>query len=81
MSITEQSDRAADHRSTTPGNLSVRERQVVTLIAHGLSNQEIAEELFLSINSVKTYVRSAYRRIGVTRRSQAVVWGLTHGLQ
>lgn len=81
MSITDQSsvENQASTSVAPPVNLSVREGQVVTLIARGYSNQEIAEELFLSINSVKTYVRSAYRRIGVSRRSQAVVWALTHG--
>lgn len=60
--------------------LSRREQEVLGLICAGLSNQEIAEQLFLSINSVKTYVRTAYRKIGASRRSQAVVWGLNHGL-
>lgn len=60
--------------------LSSRELHVLHLIAHGLSNQEIADAVFLSINSVKTYIRSAYRKIGVTRRAQAVVWALRHGL-
>ena len=43
------------------------------------SNLEAAEDTFLSINSVKTYVRSTYRKIGVSTRSQAVVWGIQHG--
>lgn len=57
-------------------DLSKREREMITLISQGLSNQEIAETLFLSINSVKTYIRTAYHRIGATRRSQAVIWGI-----
>jgi NarL family two-component system response regulator LiaR len=52
--------------------LSPREVDVLHLIACGLSNQEIADSLYLSINSVKTYIRTAYRKIDVTRRSQAV---------
>jgi NarL family two-component system response regulator LiaR len=60
-------------------DLSQREAEVIALIARGLSNQEIAETLFLSINSVKTYVRTAYRKIDVDRRSQAVIWALEHG--
>ncbi len=51
------------------------------LITQGLSNQEIADRSYLSINSVKTYIRTAYRKIGVTRRSQAVVWGMKHGFE
>lgn len=60
--------------------LTPREQEVLTLIAQGLTNQEIADLAYLSINSVKTYIRSAYRKIGVTRRSQAVRWGLLAGL-
>jgi len=60
--------------------LSAREVQVLALIAEGLTNQEIADRVFVSINSVKTYIRSAYRKIGVNSRSQAAVWGLQHGI-
>jgi NarL family two-component system response regulator LiaR len=60
--------------------LSAREAEVVALITQGLSNQEIADRCYLSINSIKTYVRTAYRKMGVTRRSQAVLWGIAHGL-
>ena len=61
--------------------LSAREAEVVALITQGLSNQEIAERTYLSINSVKTYIRTAYRKIGVSRRSQAVLWGMQHGFE
>ena len=61
--------------------LSARESEVLALITQGLSNQEIAERTYLSINSVKTYIRTAYRKIGVARRSQAVGWGMRHGFE
>ena len=61
--------------------LSAREAEVLALITQGLSNQEIADRSYLSINSVKTYVRTAYRKIGVTRRSQAVAWGMRNGFE
>jgi NarL family two-component system response regulator LiaR len=61
--------------------LSQREAEVLALITQGLSNQEIADRTYLSINSVKTYIRTAYRKIGVSRRSQAVAWGMHHGLE
>ena len=61
--------------------LSAREAEVLALITQGLSNQEVAQRTYLSINSVKTYIRTAYRKIGVTRRSQAVIWGMQHGFE
>jgi DNA-binding CsgD family transcriptional regulator len=60
--------------------LTGREVEVLELIAEGLTNQEIADRVYISINSVKTYIRSAYRKIGVNSRSQAAVWGLQHGI-
>jgi two-component system, NarL family, response regulator LiaR len=59
--------------------LSVRESEVLELICAGLSNLEIAERLYVSVNSVKTYVRQIYQKIDVSRRAQAVAWGLAHG--
>jgi two-component system, NarL family, response regulator LiaR len=58
--------------------LSSREMEILDLIRAGHSNQEIAATLYLSINSVKSYVRTAYRKIGVRTRSQAVLWGCQH---
>ena len=59
--------------------LSPRESSVLALVTRGFSNQEIADKLYLSINSVKTYIRSAYRKVGVTSRAQAVAWAIQHG--
>ena len=79
---------AGDHETSVGGagdwpgrsaGLSPREAEVVALIARGLSNQEIAERAFLSINTIKSYIRSAYRKIGVERRTQAVLWAIAHG--
>jgi DNA-binding NarL/FixJ family response regulator len=59
--------------------LSEREVEILTLIAQGVSNQEIASRLFLSINSVKTYIRTAYRKIDAVSRAEAVGWAIRHG--
>jgi DNA-binding CsgD family transcriptional regulator len=59
--------------------LSTREAEVLELICRGMSNLEIADQLFVSVNSVKTYVRQIYQKIGVSRRAQAVAWGLAQG--
>lgn len=61
--------------------LTAREAEVIALITQGLSNQEIADRSYLSINSIKTYIRTAYRKMGVTRRSQAVLWGVANGFE
>ena len=60
-------------------HLSVREAEILRLISHGLSNQDIAEKAYLSINTVKSYIRSAYRRMGVESRSQAILWAIDRG--
>ena len=73
-------DGAGDWPGRSAG-LSPREAEIVALITQGLSNQEIADRAYLSINSVKTYIRSAYRKMGVERRAQAAVWGVAHGFQ
>jgi DNA-binding NarL/FixJ family response regulator len=69
----------ADWPGRTQG-LSVREAEIVALITRGLTNEEIAEQTHLSINSVKTYIRTAYRKMGVQRRPQAVLWGVQHAM-
>jgi DNA-binding NarL/FixJ family response regulator len=61
-------------------HLSNREVSVLELVSRGMSNQDIASQLYVSINTVKTYIRSAYRKIGVTRRAQAVLWAVHHDL-
>ena len=59
--------------------LSPRESTVLALVVMGRSNQEIADELYLSINSVKTYIRSTYRKIHAASRSQAILWAVRQG--
>ncbi len=61
------------------GSLSAREAEVLSLICRGRSNLEIAADLYVSVNSVKTYIRQIYSKIGVARRSQAVAWGIERG--
>lgn len=61
-----------------PG-LSRREQEVLAGVCAGMSNNDIAAGLYLSINSVKSYIRTAYRKIGVSTRAQAVAWGIRHG--
>jgi len=75
----EQRERAAI-QSELIEPLTERELEVLTLIAEDLSNQEISERLFISINTVKTHIRNVYGKLGTSRRSQAVAQAQTLGL-
>jgi len=68
-------------KSNTPvdprlGSLSHRERQVLTLIADGLTNRQIGEQLSLAEKTVKNYVSSLLSKLGFQRRTQAAVFEL-----
>jgi DNA-binding NarL/FixJ family response regulator len=59
--------------------LTDRESEILALITQGMSNAEVAELTFLSPNTVKSYIRTIYRKIDVGSRTQAVLWGVAHG--
>lgn len=61
--------------------LSERESEVLALITQGKSNAEVAELTYLSVHSIKAYIRTTYRKIGVSSRTQAVLWGVDHGFK
>jgi DNA-binding NarL/FixJ family response regulator len=73
---------ADDHQPSDEaiGDLSDREVEVLTLMARGLSNQEIAKELFLSSTTVKTHVSHILTKLGVRDRVQAVVEAYDSGI-
>ena len=59
--------------------LSERESEVLVLAARGLTNREMAERLHLSVNTVKTHLRNAYRKADVTNRAAAANFVQRHG--
>jgi DNA-binding NarL/FixJ family response regulator len=59
--------------------LTDRESEILALITQGKSNADVATLTYLSPNTVKTYIRSIYRKIDVDSRTQAVLWGVAHG--
>ena len=79
-------DKLATLRGSTPvtspnaGELSRRERDVLELICRGLDDRAIAGELGLSGNTVRNHVSRLYAKIGVNRRSAAVIWARERGI-
>jgi DNA-binding NarL/FixJ family response regulator len=67
-------------RGPGPDVLTEREREVVTLVAEGLSNDEIAERLYLSAATAKTHVSRAMGKLGSRDRAQLVVFAYESGL-
>jgi DNA-binding CsgD family transcriptional regulator len=59
--------------------LSDRESEILALITQGKSDAEVAKLTYLSPNTVKSYIRTVYRKIDVGSRTQAVLWGVKHG--
>jgi LuxR family maltose regulon positive regulatory protein len=72
--------RAASSAARTAGPLSERELEVLRLIASGKSNRRIAEDLFVSMGTVKTHVNNLYRKLDVGSRTQAVARARESGL-
>jgi pimeloyl-ACP methyl ester carboxylesterase/class 3 adenylate cyclase len=63
-----------------PGGLTKREVEVLRLIATGRSNQEIADELVISLNTVFRHVSNIFNKIGVANRAEAAAYATRHGL-
>ena len=69
-----------DDRAEAPLNrLSQREREILGLLANGWSNRRIAEECFLSLNTVRTHVQNILVKLGVHSKLEAVAFALEHG--
>ena len=75
-----RSDPASPEAGHPLGELSPREREVLSLIATGMSNAEIAGSLFISAETVKTYVSRILAKLGLRDRVQAVVFAYQEGL-
>ncbi|MGA9753161.1 MAG: response regulator transcription factor [Acidobacteriota bacterium] len=63
-----------------PSGLSPKEREILQRLAGKLTLQEIADELGLSLNTVKTHVRHLFLKLGVSDRTQAALWAVRNGV-
>jgi NarL family two-component system response regulator LiaR len=61
-------------------DLTEREMDVLKLVAKGKSNQEIADELFIGIKTVKYHITNIFGKLGVDDRTQAAIYAVRHGL-
>jgi DNA-binding CsgD family transcriptional regulator len=71
---------APDRAQQQAFGITARELEVLTLVARGLSNREIAAQLFVSENTIKTHCARAFDKLGAARRTQAVQRGKELGL-
>jgi NarL family two-component system response regulator LiaR len=78
------------HEDATPASgrwpgqefgLTEREADTLTLLVKGMENEAIAEQLFVSPNTVKARLKSVYRKIDVGNRVQAALWAVAHGFE
>ncbi|TXN80278.1 helix-turn-helix transcriptional regulator [Methylobacterium sp. WL8] len=68
-----------DHEDGIVPNVTVRERQILDLICQGLGDDAIAGRLNLSKNTVRNHSASLYRKLGVHKRTEVIVWGRENG--
>lgn len=60
--------------------LTAREKEILSLVAKGLSNKEISEQLYVSELTVKTHLKNIFKKLNVSSRTQAILVGINKGL-
>jgi DNA-binding NarL/FixJ family response regulator len=71
---------AGQSRSTDPELLTPREREVLRLLALGLSNHGIAEKLVITKRTVQNHVSAIYGKLGLASRAEAMLYAIRHGI-
>ena len=67
-----------DQNKPEPDELTYREKEVLALLAQGLTNKAIAQMLFLSVRTVEAHLRSIYGKLAVASRTEAAIWAVQH---
>ena len=62
-------------------SLTDREQDVLTLLAQGMANKDIAQSLFLSVRTIEAHLRNIYGKLDVNNRTEAVLWAVQHGFE
>ena len=62
-------------------NLTLREKQVVSLVCKAKLNKEIASELHLSVGTIKEYMNGIFRKLGVASRTELAILALSHSIE
>ena len=70
----------AQREAALPDHLSVREVEVLRLVARGHSNREIGEQLFISSNTAANHVRAILQKTASANRAEATAYAARHGL-
>jgi non-specific serine/threonine protein kinase len=78
--VEEERERAPDDAPEVPEGLTAREAEVLTLVARGLSDAQVADELVVSRRTVHAHLRAIYRKLAVGSRHAATRWAMEHGL-
>ena len=73
-----RSDTVSSHDLVEP--LTQREREVLALLAQGLTNKDIAQALFVSVRTVEAHLRNVYGKLSVRSRTEAALWAVEHGI-
>ncbi|HEY4889099.1 MAG TPA: LuxR C-terminal-related transcriptional regulator [Candidatus Dormibacteraeota bacterium] len=73
-------DRPPEEGPTDRGLLSRREREVVTMVASGMTNKEIAQRLFIAERTAEGHVERIRNKLGVRSRTEVATWAVAHGL-
>ena len=71
---------AEQGHSPVPSGLTTREAEVLTLIARGFTNKQIAEQLFVNESTIKTHINHLFSKLGVQDRAQAVAFAYRNGI-